>query len=50
VGADVEDFEYTPKQEYQLPEFRVFNEIDEKAVMQRFVSEIVRCVMKSHCC
>ena len=28
IGADVEDFEYTPKPEYEGP-FIVFNELDE---------------------
>ena len=28
IGADVEDFEYTPKPEYEGP-FTVFNEPDE---------------------
>ena len=32
VGADVEDFEYTPKPEYEGP-FIVFNEADEVIMM-----------------
>ena len=32
VGADVEDFEYTPKPEYEGP-FTIFNEPDEVIMM-----------------
>jgi DNA polymerase epsilon subunit 1 len=39
VGDDIEDFEYTPDKEYPGP-FHVWNEKDEKAVMERFVNHI----------
>ena len=35
VGADIEDFEYTPKPEFRGP-FRVFNERNERALLRRF--------------
>ena len=37
VSEDIGDFEYTPKQEYEGP-FMIFNEKDEKALLQRFFS------------
>lgn len=40
VGADIEDFEYTPDKEYPGP-FHVWNEKDEKAVLERFVNHIL---------
>jgi DNA polymerase epsilon subunit 1 len=39
VSEDIEDFEYTPKPEYQGP-FMIFNEPDEKAVIERFFLHI----------
>ncbi|GAA5995500.1 DNA polymerase epsilon catalytic subunit [Rhodotorula paludigena] len=35
VGADIEDFEYTPKPDYEGP-FTIFNEADEPATIRRF--------------
>ena len=40
ISADVEDFEYTPKPEFEGP-FIVFNEEDEKATLQRFFDHIL---------
>ena len=39
VSEDIEDFEYTPKPEYDGP-FMIFNEADEKAVIERFFLHI----------
>jgi DNA polymerase epsilon subunit 1 len=39
VSEDIEDFEYTPKPEYEGP-FMIFNEPDEKAVLERFFLHI----------
>lgn len=39
VGADIEDFEYTPKSEMRGP-FTVWNMADETATLQRFVDHI----------
>lgn len=39
VGADIEDFEYTPKSEMKGP-FTVWNEADELATLKRFVDHI----------
>ncbi|KMQ44698.1 Ribonuclease H-like domain [Trichophyton rubrum] len=39
VSEDINDFEYTPKPEYPGP-FTIFNEPDEKAVLERFFSHI----------
>lgn len=39
VTEDIEDFEYTPKPEYEGP-FMIFNEPDEKAVIERFFLHI----------
>lgn len=39
VSEDIEDFEYTPKDEYEGP-FTVFNEDNEKAVIERFFEHI----------
>ncbi|ORY84392.1 DNA polymerase epsilon [Protomyces lactucae-debilis] len=39
VAGDIEDFEYTPKPEFKGP-FMIFNEPDEKAVIERFFSHI----------
>jgi hypothetical protein len=35
VGADIDNFEYTPKPEYEGP-FTVFNEPDELSLLRRF--------------
>jgi hypothetical protein len=40
IGADVEDFEYTPKPEYEGP-FTVFNEPDESHLLQKFLEHIL---------
>ncbi|KAI4633381.1 DNA polymerase epsilon catalytic subunit [Alternaria sp. BMP 0032] len=39
VSEDISDFEYTPKPEYQGP-FMIFNEPDEKGVLERFFEHI----------
>ncbi|KAF2086249.1 DNA polymeras-like protein epsilon [Saccharata proteae CBS 121410] len=39
VSEDIADFDYTPKPEYEGP-FMVFNEPDEKAVLERFFEHI----------
>ena len=39
VSEDISDFEYTPKPEYDGP-FLIFNEPDEKGVLERFFSHI----------
>ena len=39
VSEDIADFDYTPKPEYDGP-FMVFNEPDEKAVIERFFEHI----------
>jgi DNA polymerase epsilon subunit 1 len=39
VSEDIEDFEYTPKPEYEGP-FMIFNEPDEKSVIERFFLHI----------
>lgn len=38
VGQDIADFEYTPDKQYPGP-FTIFNEPDEKALLERFFSE-----------
>jgi DNA polymerase epsilon subunit 1 len=40
VGADVQDFEYSPKPEYDVGQFKVFNEADEKALLIKFFDHI----------
>jgi len=40
VGADVHNFEYSPKPEYDVGMFTVFNEPDEKALLDKFFSHI----------
>ena len=40
IGADVEDFEYTPKPEYEGP-FIVFNEPDEASLIRKFFDHIL---------
>lgn len=39
VSEDIQDFEYTPKPEYHGP-FMIFNEPDEKALIERFFEHI----------
>lgn len=39
VSEDISDFDYTPKPEYEGP-FIIFNEPDEKAVLERFFEHI----------
>jgi DNA polymerase epsilon subunit 1 len=39
VSADIPDFEYTPKPTYPGP-FHIYNEPNEKAVLERFVREV----------
>jgi len=39
VSEDIEDFEYTPKPEYEGP-FAVFNEADETALLKRFFEHL----------
>ncbi|KAL1959793.1 hypothetical protein VTO42DRAFT_938 [Malbranchea cinnamomea] len=39
VSEDIDDFEYTPKPEYEGP-FTIFNEPNEKCVIERFFSHI----------
>lgn len=41
VSADVEDFEYTPKPEFEGP-FTIFNEPNEISLIQRFFDHILR--------
>ncbi len=41
VGADIADFEYTPKPQYPGP-FKIFNEINEEGLIRRFLSEYQR--------
>ena len=41
VSQDIEDFEYTPKPNYPGP-FKIFNEPDERTLLQRFFSEYRR--------
>lgn len=40
VGDDVQDFEYSPKPEYDVGVFTVFNEPDEKALLDKFFNHI----------
>ncbi|KAJ1920549.1 DNA polymerase epsilon catalytic subunit [Mycoemilia scoparia] len=39
VSEDIDDFEYTPKSEYPGP-FTIFNEADEKSVIERFFDHV----------
>ena len=41
VGSDIQDFEYTPKPSYPGP-FKIFNEMNEEALIRRFLSEYQR--------
>lgn len=40
VSSDIENFEYTPKPEFE-GQFTVFNEVDEKAVLRKFFDHII---------
>jgi len=40
VGADVVNFEYSPKPEYDIGMFTIFNEVNEKALLDKFFSHI----------
>ena len=40
VGADVENFEYAPKPDFDVGEFTVFNEKDEACLIQKFFDHI----------
>ncbi len=40
IGGDVEDFEYTPRPEYEGP-FTIFNEPDEAGVLRKFINHIL---------
>ena len=40
VGDDVTNFEYSPKPEYDIGMFTVFNEPDEKGLLDKFFSHI----------
>ena len=40
VGSDVVDFEYSPKPEYDVGMFTIFNEPNEKALLDRFFTHI----------
>lgn len=42
VAEDIANFEYTPKPEYEGP-FIIFNEPNERAVLNRFFSHIRQC-------
>ena len=39
MGSEIEEFEYTPKPEFEDP-FIIFNEPDEKALLKRFFSHL----------
>jgi DNA polymerase epsilon subunit 1 len=41
VAADIDDFEYTPRPEFQ-GEFHIFNEPDERATLLRFFDHLLR--------
>lgn len=40
VGEDVENFEYAPREDYDVGEFTVFNEVDEKSLLKKFFDHI----------
>jgi DNA polymerase epsilon subunit 1 len=40
VAEDIADFEYSPKPEFDVGEFKVFNEQNEHALLVRFFHEI----------
>lgn len=40
VGSDVENFEYSPKPEYDVGTFIIFNEPDEKSTLEKFFAHI----------
>jgi hypothetical protein len=39
VGADISDFEFTPKPEFEGP-FTIFNEANEEALLKRFFTHM----------
>lgn len=39
ISEDIDDFEYTPKPEYP-GEFTIFNEVDEKALLEKFFDHV----------
>lgn len=47
VSEDVEDFEYTPRPEFEGP-FTVFNEANEKDVIRRFFDHILEVSQNFH--
>lgn len=46
ISEDVEDFEYTPRAEFEGP-FIIFNEANEMALIQRFFDHILEVSEKS---
>lgn len=46
VSEDIEDFEYTPKEEYEGP-FMIFNEANEVRTEKRMSSSVVDCFSAS---
>ena len=49
VGSHIEEFEYTPKPEFEGP-FIIFNEPDEKALLKRFFSHMQEVRVNSSEC
>lgn len=45
ISADVDDFEYTPKPEFE-GFFTIFNEPDEAALIQRFFDHILEVLFQ----
>ena len=49
MGSHIEEFEYTPKAEFEGP-FIIFNEPDERALLKRFFSHMQEvCVFLCAC-
>lgn len=46
ISQDVEDFEYTPKPEFE-GFFTIFNEVDESALLQRFFDHVMEVSAKT---
>ena len=40
VGEDVTDFEYAPREDYDVGKFTIFNEINEQALLRKFFDHI----------
>ena len=40
MGDDVQDFEYSPRPEYDVGKFTIFNEPDEKNLLLKFFQHI----------